>query len=147
MGLSIGNIIGLMFVLILIGLFLSPAFMDFTTSSFASNFNNSIYKINSSVKTNFYNPISTAAFSNSSGFNAQILSFTGLAFVFYGISTVISSLMNVPTLISMVFSTALSTLSIPLIVGAVIAGLFTLFIFTFIIFRGIGWWMKYDTWS
>jgi hypothetical protein len=114
----------------------------FTNPVYANQMNQSAMNLNSSLNTGVWNPIFSSSYNATGGFNAQILSFTGLAFVISNIGTVMNSLLNVPRLFLVDMSISLSYLGIPNPVMTLMIPLTLTFLMLYITMMGVLTWMK-----
>ena len=123
---------------------LLPALTQFGSPLYVKNINGTYQNVSRGFNQTIFNPIQKVSFNGTTGFNAQILQFTGVSFIFDGIATVMTAVTYMPAMFNLIIGETLFALGLPLPLAQLMAGIGTSFMFLSLILVGISAWMKYD---
>lgn len=142
MPLSPKGLIETAFMLVFIIVALGADFGWFTSPAYANKMNSTATYINGTMYKDVWQPTQAIAYNKTNGFNAQILSFTGLAFVFSGIGTVMNQMLNVPGVVVTSLSTSVTVMGLSNLAIVLAIPMAITFLGIFITMMGILTWMK-----
>lgn len=133
------------FLIVILIIAIAPGLQKFTTANFSNAISVSGSGTANSLNVEVWSPLqNTTLNKNNTGFFAQVNQFTGYAFVLPNIGLVVETFLNVPRIIAISLSTALSVLPLPDGIASVGISLFITFCLIFAVSVFISLWMKAD---
>lgn len=148
-GLSIGNILtGLIVIIVLVSI-LTPGITRYDGTAFSTNVTGQNNQTQSGFFSNIFNPINKTLTGNSTGFNTQLTGgvFSSFAFIVNGFGLIFNALINAPRLLTQLTSTFLVTFGIPSVDAIIIPKMIVSLLIMFVLYQGFIIWSKAGSWS
>ena len=148
---GIGQMLMAIIVAIALMVISIPLIQQYGGTQAAQNVTGIIGSANTAIQSNIYNPINNSVNNKTNtGFFAPITQFSGYAFVFGNIGSVIYTTFQLPATLNTMVSAVLNPISPILGVSgtntSLILGLFESGLFIFLLIEGISAWMKFQLW-
>lgn len=148
-GLSIGNIItGLIVIIVLVSI-LTPGITRYDGSAFATNITRQSNVTQNQFFSSVFNPINKTLTGNSTGFNTQLTGgvFSSFAFIVNGFGAIFNALVNAPRILTQLTSTFLLAFGIPQVEAVIIPRMLVSLLIMFVLYQGFIIWSKAGSWS
>lgn len=148
-GLSIGNILTAVIVMIVILAFLSAGIQRYDGPAFSANIIGQANTMQSNYISKTFNPINATLTGNSTGFNTPLSGgvFSAFAFVVNGFGIIVGAITNSLYITSQLTSTVLAVVGIPLSVATILPPLIITFLVTYVLVYFMFTWMKAGSWN